>query len=243
MLISVFVSSSDTHSERRFDTSLTVAQLKDKLMPITGIAPQYQALSLVSSDSSASGSAPQPLVTLSDEARTLAGYGIEPYQTIRVVNLDPTARPGEFSDVSQVDKFELTADEYAARPDTVLAHLKAHKLGRFADAPEKSKIAHDPPTRTSVPDGMAVGARCEVGGEGAMAKRGTVRIVGEAEMGKGGVWVGVELDEPTGKGDGSVDGKRYFQCRAKHAVFVRPDKVTVGDFPEEDLLASDDEEI
>ena len=42
---------------------------------------------------------------------------------------------------------------------------------------------------------------------------------------------------------GRVDGKRYFQCGAKHAVFVRPDKVTVGDFPEEDLFGSEDEEI
>ena len=174
-------------------------------MPITGIAPQYQSLSLVSSDASTtSGSAAaSPLAILSDDARTLVDYGVEPYQTIRVDNLDPTARPGEFSDLSQVDKFELTADEYAARPDTVLAHLKAHKLGRFADTPEKSKIAHDPPTRTPVPHGLVVGARCEVGGEGSMAKRGTVRFVGEADIGKGGVWVGVELDEPTGKGDGS----------------------------------------
>lgn len=39
-----------------------------------------------------------------------------------------------------------------------------------------------------------------------------------------------------------MEGKRYFSCRPLHAVFVRPEKVLVGDFPEEDLMADDDEE-
>lgn len=113
----------------------------------------------------------------------------------QVDNTDPMARPGEFTDVSAVDKFELTDAEYAARRDTVQAHLKANKLGKYADVPQK--IAFAPPPPSSAPPEVVVGTRCEVGSD-----RGTVRFVGRAEIGKGGVWVGVELDEPMGRGDG-----------------------------------------
>lgn len=84
--------------------------------------------------------------------------------------------------------------------DTVLSHLKANKLGRFADVP--TNLAHPPPPPSSAPSNVAVGARCQVASEGGLERRGTVRYVGTARIGKGGVWVGVELDEPFGKGDG-----------------------------------------
>ena len=37
-----------------------------------------------------------------------------------------------------------------------------------------------------------------------------------------GEWVGVELDTPTGKHNGAVQGKKYFDCKAMHGMFVRP---------------------
>jgi len=159
---------------------------------------------------------------------------------LKVDNTDPTARPGEYNDLSAVEKFELTPEEYESRRDTVLSHLKANKLGRFAETP--TNLTTPPPA--AVPSNIKIGERCEVqSGDGTIDRRGTIRFVGEASMGKGGIWVGVEMDEPTGKGDGSVEGVRYFTCLPKHAVFVRADKVTVGDFPEEDLMADDDDEI
>lgn len=60
-----------------------------------------------------------------------------------------------------------------------------------------------------------------------------------------GAWVGVELDEPTGKNAGSVNGAEYFKCAPNCGVFLRAERVEVGDFPElglDDELASDGDE-
>ena len=92
---------------------------------------------------------------------------------------------------------------------------------------------------------MAVDARCRVGGSD--TKRGRIAFVGDvAEIPGVGPWVGVVLDEPVGKNDGSVGGKRYFDCNSSCGVFVRAEKIEIGTFPSIGLdkdLDSDMEEI
>uniref|UniRef100_UPI0037E87330 kinesin-like protein KIF13B n=1 Tax=Semicossyphus pulcher TaxID=241346 RepID=UPI0037E87330 len=58
-------------------------------------------------------------------------------------------------------------------------------------------------------------------------KSGTIRYVGPTEFAKG-TWVGVELEVPAGKNDGSVGGKHYFHCNPGYGVLVRPDRVSRG---------------
>ncbi|PAA86959.1 hypothetical protein BOX15_Mlig023364g1 [Macrostomum lignano] len=53
---------------------------------------------------------------------------------------------------------------------------------------------------------------------------GHVRFCGPTQFAAG-TWVGVELDQPEGRNDGSVKGVKYFRCRARHGLFVRHDKV------------------
>ena len=91
---------------------------------------------------------------------------------------------------------------------------------------------------------VEVGARCEVESpEG--RKRGVVRFVGKCEGLPLGYWVGVQYDEPVGKNDGSVKGRRFFECPQGYGAFVRPNLVVTGDFPpeDEDFAFSEEDEI
>lgn len=148
-----------------------------------------------------------------------------------------TARLAQLADDPTVDKFELSKEEYEARPDTVLAYKQRMKMGRFAPAdaaPESPAAASD-----TLP---SVGERCEITPG---ARRGVVRFVGPTEFARG-TFVGVELDEPLGNGDGSVNGRMYFSTGAKRAAFVKPEAVQTGaQYGERDALAEmdDDEEM
>lgn len=143
------------------------------------------------------------------------------------------ARPN-YTDVSAVEKFVMPDEEYEKKTDSVLAWKRAQKLGRFdPNAPnmEQNRVAAF--AAEVIQRDIKVGKRCRVGGDD--ARRGVVQYIGDVpEIPNGaGCWVGVHLDEPVGKNDGSIGGTRYWgkESSMKHGVLVRPERVEAGDFP------------
>ncbi|KAF4989854.1 hypothetical protein FGRMN_8855 [Fusarium graminum] len=57
-------------------------------------------------------------------------------------------------------------------------------------------------------------------------RKGIVRFAGNTHF-QVGEWIGVELDEKTGKNDGSVQGERYFDCPMGYGMFVKPMMATI----------------
>ncbi|KAK9473568.1 CAP Gly-rich domain-containing protein [Dipodascopsis tothii] len=231
--VNLFVSSANATTERRISPGWTIAQLKAKLEPICGVPPVWQQLELFV------GAAQEGVrIEAADEDRTTVGaFELVPYARLHVADLRPASEQLDLTDVAAVDKFELTDAEYAARSDTVLAWKRQQKLGRFA-APGAAHFAAE-----AAAGGVVVGARCRTGD-----RRGTVRYVGRVpELPRAPVpedddiWVGVEFDEPVGRGDGRAGGRRVYACRPSHGSFLRPGAVEIGDFAEEDPFASDDE--
>uniref|UniRef100_A0A8C2EDU6 Dynactin subunit 1 n=1 Tax=Cyprinus carpio TaxID=7962 RepID=A0A8C2EDU6_CYPCA len=68
---------------------------------------------------------------------------------------------------------------------------------------------------------VKVGSLVEVIGKG---HRGTVAYIGNTLFASG-KWVGVILEEPKGKNDGTVQGKRYFTCQENRGIFVRQSQI------------------
>ncbi|KAI8126724.1 Restin like protein [Lucilia cuprina] len=75
-------------------------------------------------------------------------------------------------------------------------------------------------------NGLTVGDRVIVS-SGFGSRPGILRYLGETQFASGN-WCGIELDEASGKNDGSVDGVRYFECKPKFGVFVPIAKVSLS---------------
>ncbi|XP_069055248.1 CAP-Gly domain-containing linker protein 4 isoform X5 [Lepisosteus oculatus] len=95
-----------------------------------------------------------------------------------------------------------------------LSHVTAKiNTGPGPRTPSASSVVSEEPE-------VQLGERVLVVGQ----RTGVVRFCGKTSFAPG-LWLGVELDKPSGKNDGSVGGVQYFSCPPKHGVFAPPSRV------------------
>ncbi|KAG2381295.1 hypothetical protein C9374_006284 [Naegleria lovaniensis] len=147
---------------------------------------------------------------------------------IHVIDQDPSTKfIGEGEE--EVEKYVISEEDYDKREDT-FRKWKKKNIDPFVSKTAKPLSAEEEKYNDAkIIEGITKESRCELN-ESKM--RGQVKFVGKVQFAKG-YWVGIQLDEPMGTNDGSTNNKRYFTCPPKHGIFIRPDMITIGDFPEE----------
>jgi len=242
--VSVLVSHSNLDQqwpEIRFDLHSTIGAIKDRLYRHGGTGAGFQKLLLKQNG--------QTLCELTPDDRMLGFFGVSSGMEIHIVDTDPYSfsKDGGLENVDLVEKYVMSEEDYERRENSLRAYKKKmrEKDPYFTFLPENRREPKNknPPGPETI-EAFNIGDRCEIQPG---SRRGTIAWKGANEGIGNGYWVGVHLDEPLGKGDGAIakTGDRLFECPANHAAFVRPDKVTAGDFPELDPLAeleSDDED-
>eukprot|EP00002_Diphylleia_rotans_P018031 TRINITY_DN3492_c0_g1_i1.p1 TRINITY_DN3492_c0_g1~~TRINITY_DN3492_c0_g1_i1.p1 ORF type:complete len:102 (+),score=17.18 TRINITY_DN3492_c0_g1_i1:59-364(+) len=76
---------------------------------------------------------------------------------------------------------------------------------------------------TSVGGSIGAGRIFAVGEKVSVNKvNGEVAYYGTTKF-SAGVWVGIVLEQPVGKNDGTVMGQQYFSCAPNHGIFLKED--------------------
>ncbi|KFB38934.1 hypothetical protein ZHAS_00006256 [Anopheles sinensis] len=213
--------------ERKYSRGMTIAELKGKLETITGGCAGTMQLELYSGS--------RLVCKLDDDSQSLANYPMEDGMRIHVTD--------NFQFIQEnVAKFELSQEEYDKKADSLRSFLKKNKLGKYNEE-EMSKLEEERKRQEEEEEKKvaetAIGARCRVTTKGQPTRLGTIMYKGPLD-GKQGKFFGVKFDEPLGVNDGSVNGKRYFECGPKYGSFVAVKAVEVGDFPPEEFSLEDE---
>jgi len=215
------VLSGNLGTSRNYPLSDTIANFKDKLQRLVGTSPAYMKLQLLNKEG-------HLVCNIDNDNALLAHYNPRDGMRVHVIDIDPSNTMAALQDTSRVEKYVMSDEEYNKREGTYRKFKDQQNAGMKSTADEQA-------TEELSPTNINIGDRCEVDSEdGSLARRGCVKYIGKVAFGAG-YWVGVQFDEPLGKNDGSVAGKRYFQCPPKYGGFVKPNKIRVGDYPEEDF--------
>ena len=236
-------------SLQKLDSEITLIEMKEKFEMVTGISAGNQKLQIYDLND-------KLVREMTDNKSTLEQNGVQENFRIHVTPLSADSLGNaignvgaaivDYNDTSKVEKYEMDEDEYDQMKGTVRDFKRKMKMGRFNEEEQKRKAEMEECRRKCMEKkqneaikNLSIGSRCQVTVPNAAKRLGQVMFLGKTEFAEG-LWAGIQYDEPVGKNDGSVKGKRYFQCKDKYGGFAKVEYVECGDFPAEDLLNSDD---
>lgn len=166
----------------------------------------------------------QEVASMLDNDSQLGIFNPQDFYTIHIIDLDPSTV--NFDNLDDVPKYEMSDEAYDAL-DVNFRKFKEELIKNKPDLvkPNNPQVYDD--YQVEEAKEIEVGNRCRINpGD----RRGVVRFVGKMVTFHPGWYVGVELDEPLGKNDGSHGGRRYFECPANRGIFLRPNAVEVGNY-------------
>ncbi|CAH8856353.1 unnamed protein product [Trichobilharzia szidati] len=132
------------------------------------------------------------------------------------------SKRGNIRHASNTDVLEPAKMETTTNNDDRLS-IGLSKQDSIADAGSVCSSRHSAVNSHIIPPGqcgLQIGDLVQVSG----GRVGILRYLGPTEFAVG-EWAGVELDEPTGKNDGSVAGVRYFTCKPNYGLFAAANRV------------------
>ncbi|GAX82242.1 hypothetical protein CEUSTIGMA_g9670.t1 [Chlamydomonas eustigma] len=237
-----------THSNRalkcrnvKLDMEMTVHDLKLKLFSLISTSPPNMRLMLQDEHGS-------NVCLISDDEEIIGSYS--PYDgcIIHVIDLDPHSlvNQGWLDDISQIKKYVMSEADYNKRENTFRkfrqqqrwTSLSAHGRNVCTVDAGIDRLELSTQLLSDLESAVVTSRRCTVQPG---SRDGTVRYVGEVQGADPGVWVGVELDDPYGEHDGSLEGRRYFQATHGHGAFIRPVLIDLHAVVKNYVLSPEDE--
>jgi len=197
--------------ELPFDSSMTLASLKDKLYPRTGTESKDQSLKLTHPEVKA----------LDNDESTLEALGLTDGCRIDLTDTNDDSMSNNLDvGASKVEKYEA-------------------KSGDSGFAAFRKKRSKPPPATDDfdkeLAELLAVGMRIR---SKKTKKEGTIRFIGAIAPLPKGFWCGVELDDASGRNDGEVKGVRLFTCEANKGAVMRPSAVEIVEIVQQEGKSS-----